>query len=79
MPKKKSDLPLTIKDDPSVGAEVLASAIVEIATAAKRLLNSRLTEEAVLVLLKHRTGIPMDQIKRVLRSAAELERTYVKR
>lgn len=79
MTKKKDEAPLAVKEDPSMGAEVLASAIVDVAAAAKRLLNSRLTEEAVLVLLKHQTQISMEKIRTVLRGAAELERTYVKR
>lgn len=59
-------------------AEVLASAIVEVADAAKRLLNSKLTEEAVIVLLKHRTGISQREIKEVLYAAADLQR-FVKK
>ena len=59
-------------------AEVLASAIVEVADAAKRLLNSKLTEVAILVLLKHTTGISQRDIKMVLKAAADLKR-FVKK
>jgi hypothetical protein len=74
----KKETPLLVKEDPSVGPEVLASAIVEVSKAAKKLLASRLSEEAILVLLKHQTRIPMEQIRRVLHAAVDLERTYLK-
>lgn len=58
--------------------EILASAIVEVADAAKSLLASRLSGRAILVLLKDSTGLPMADIEKILVAASELGR-YVKK
>jgi hypothetical protein len=69
----------TVKNDlENENPEVLASAIVEVAASAKKLLNSRLTEEAIIVLLRHSTGFSKKVIKEVLHSAAELDK-FVKK
>jgi hypothetical protein len=57
--------------------EVLASAIEDVADAARRLLGSRLSERAIVLLLHDHSGVPQKQIRAVLNSAANL-RFYVK-
>jgi hypothetical protein len=74
--KKKN---ATIVDpEGEVGPEILAKAIVEVSEAAKKLLASRLTRRALLILLKDASGESMDVCGRVLDAAADLRRTYVK-
>jgi len=72
-PKKQA---ITIKPD-DTAPEVLATAIVKLATAARQLLDSRLTDRAIQVLLRDATGESMATIERVLKGAATLNR-YVK-
>ncbi len=72
----KKKLEVVQKED--VTHEVLASAIVDIAKAANEMKRSRLTERAILVLLKDKTGVPMEVIKTVLNGAADLD-SYLKK
>lgn len=74
---KKSVLPL-LNNDIDAAPEVLASAILEIEQAAKKLLGGRLTKHALLVLLKDSSGVPMRTIDKVLEHTASLSR-YVKK
>lgn len=75
---KKNPPPKVIDPDAEVGAELLAKAIVEVSDAAQRLLDSPLKMRAILVLIQDASGVPKVQIKRVLESAADLRREYVK-
>jgi hypothetical protein len=71
---------VTVKQNPEneVPAEVLAEAIVQVADAAKRLLSSRLTKRAILVLLHDSSGVGMRDIEYVLDHAAQLAFVYIK-
>lgn len=62
----------------NVAPEILATAIVDVAKAAKALLGSRLSKRALLVLLHDKTKIPYVTIERVLDAAADLG-SFVKR
>lgn len=76
-----SETPKVVDDNDS-GPEVLASAIQEVAAAARKLLGSRLTKRAVLVLIQDEIGgrtVSLQTISTVLDSASRLESTYVKR
>lgn len=69
----------TKKPDPIIrmdetGPDILASAIVEVADAAKKLLNTRLTDEALYTLLAYETKLPKKTIKTVLEAAADLKK-----
>lgn len=75
MASKKASEPIVTNDD--VSTEILASAIIDVADAAKKLLSSRLTKPALLVLLKHESGVPMKTIDKVLTSASNLKK-YVR-
>lgn len=72
---------VTVKQDAEkpVEVEVLAQAIVDIATAAKRLSRSALNRKAVIILLSHATNEPQHRIKAVLDGIEELERTYLRK
>lgn len=68
-------------DDKHVEPEVLAQAIVDVAAGAKKLLGSRLTERAVLVLIQDSITpfIGIREIKAVLYAASQLEDRYIKK
>ena len=57
---------------------VLASAIVNIGNAAKKLGDSGLNEKAIIALLHDATKLPKRDIKTVLDSLKQLERCYCK-
>ena len=77
MAARKNDK-IAIVNSETVPHEVLAKSIVDIAEAARDLKKSRLTEHAILVLLKDKTKVPMEVIKKVLDGAANLD-TFIKR
>lgn len=74
---------IRVVPDPEVPAEVLANAIVQVAAAARSLLNSRLNADAVGILItnsipvKHRIGLRT--VRLVLEHASLLEATYLRR
>lgn len=71
-----------IKDEENViDIEIMEQAIVDVATAARKLLNTKLTKRAVVVLIKDSmsgTGIPMKDIEWVLDCASKLDKRYLK-
>ena len=66
------------KSDPPESKEILAEAIVNIGHAADKLLSSGINKKAVIVLLQHKTKLPMRDIELVLNSLPQLERWYCK-
>ena len=58
--------------------EVLAQAIVDIATATKQLYSTRLTEKTLLLLISHSSGVAQRDVKAVLAAMWHLEATYLK-
>jgi hypothetical protein len=70
---KRATQQTTIVPD-ETAPEVLASAITEVQTAARKLLNSRLTERAIIMLIHDHCGerVGKREIKIVLESAANL-------
>lgn len=52
----------------------IAESIGRVADSAKAMKASGLTREAVIVLIKHRTGIPMKDVSAVLDAAEDLKR-----
>lgn len=52
--------------------ELLASAIEDVAKAAKLLLSSRLSNRAIVLLIKDKTSLPMADIQNVLVAASQL-------
>lgn len=72
-----------ILEDADVGPEILAKSIVNVAESAKKLLESRITDETLYLLIQH--GIKpashrptIDQIKQVLHSASKLDKLFLK-
>jgi hypothetical protein len=60
-----------------VPVEILATAIVDLDAAAKRLLNGPLKRRAVILLIHDICRVPLGDIERVLDAAADLKRRYV--
>lgn len=59
--------------------DTIARAIEDVATAARALKNTRLTDKALYLLLAHESGCAQSVCRAVLESAASLDRTFVKR
>jgi hypothetical protein len=76
-PDKKPPTP-TIIGDAEVGAELLAQSIIDVSEAAKKLLGSRLSRRALVVLLHDASGVAKRDIELVLDHAADLRRRFVK-
>lgn len=57
--------------------EIIAQAIIDCADGLDRLKNSRLSERAILVLLRDVTGLPIADIRKLLNAGKEL-RKFVK-
>jgi len=64
-----------------VPVEIIAQAIVDIGKGMKRLTASRLSERALVVLLKDACGsdVSIHSIEKVLRKLGDLERIYIKK
>lgn len=67
------------KSDPPESKEILAKAIVSISKAADKLYSSGVNRQAVIVLLHHKTKLPMRDIKLVLDSLKRLEGWYCRK
>ena len=68
------------KEDP-IPVEVMERAIVDLAAGFKRMKSSRLSEKAIILLVQHSAGttvVTQAQVKAVLDSAANLDRTFLK-
>lgn len=58
--------------------EIVAQNIEKLSAIGQAIKASRLTEVAVLTLLKHSTGLYQNQVKIVLDALPELEKNYLK-
>ena len=71
-----------VKDKENVvEVQIIEQAILEVATAARTLLNTRLTKRAILVLIKDSmtgSGLPLKDIELVLDCASRLDKKYLK-
>lgn len=59
-----------------IAIEILAKAIVDVSAAAKKMMKSGLTEEAIVLLIHDESGVGKPDIRRVLRSIPELAAKY---
>jgi hypothetical protein len=71
--------PNASNDNPPIPAEIIADAIVEISKGIKAIRNTRLSERAILVLLRDATGLSLNEIRRVLGALDDLEKMYLKK
>jgi hypothetical protein len=71
-----------VKDKENViELKVMEQAIVDVAEAARKLLNSRLSKRAIIVLIRDcmpGPGVPLKDIELVLDCAAKLDKRYLK-
>ena len=68
-----------IKSDPPETTEILAEAIVRIGTAMRRLQESGLNDEAIVVLVREKTGLNKGDIQRVFAALRQLEGWYCRK
>lgn len=82
MPRTKKPAPATAvtqaPDEEPVPAEVLAQSIATVAEGMRAVFSSPLKIDTVVVLIQAKTGLPRHEIRRVLDSAASLEKDWVK-
>lgn len=78
MPKNKPEIKVTTKEEAMPDLEILAEHIKQLSELGKKLKNSKLKENTILLLIKDHTGIPKHQIKRILDALPELEKIYLK-
>lgn len=71
---------VTIKknEDNPEPMEIIADAIIEVARGFQKIKTGKLTERAVIVLIKDITGQPVREIEKVLNAAQLLERQFIK-
>lgn len=71
-----------VKDEEKViEIKIMEEAIVQVATAARKLLSSRLSKRAIVVLIKDSmsgSGLPLKDIEWVLDCASKLDSRYLK-
>lgn len=67
------------KSDPPETMEVMAQHIASISRMAREMRDGRLAEEAVVILLHHKTKVPMKAIRVILNGLRQLESWYLKR
>lgn len=78
----RKNIHVTKTEEAPESVELLASSIVQIADASQKLLDSGLTERALIILLHDgigRTQITMSQIQLVLEALPRLKGWYVKK
>lgn len=61
-----------------VPTEVIAQSIVQVSEAMKKLRSTRLTDRAIVLLIRDRTGLAINEIERVLNAASSLANIYLK-
>lgn len=61
-----------------IPAEVIASAIVELAEGMRKLNETRLKRDAIVTLIARTSSVPRSTIELVLNNLEELERTWLK-
>ena len=72
--------PVIVQDpEKPVEVSILAKAIVDLSSAAKRLSQSGLNRKAVIVLLAHSSGLGHGTVKLVLDHMEYLQQTYLDR
>lgn len=81
MAKNKREPKITVQQNPEkqIGADVLAEEILKISQGMKILCESRLSREAIVVLIKANSGVPKSTIEVILNNLDDLEKRWLKR
>jgi hypothetical protein len=74
----KKQLPVKLDEQNPEPFELIASSIIEISAAFKKMNQSKLKPRVVLLLLKDMTGLGMGDIEKVITAASMLEKEYLK-
>lgn len=67
-----------IQPDPPISAEIIATAITEIAAGMDKLNTTRLTRKAIVVLIHDQSKLPKKTIDIVLNNLVDLEKDWLK-
>lgn len=82
MNNNKTPKVTVVKDkDNVIEIQLMEQSILDVANAARKLLNSKLSKRAILVLIKDSmrgTGLPLKDIELVLDCASKLDKRYLK-
>lgn len=78
MPKKPITIAKAIVKSSTQDPAKITQAIVDIAVSARKLVNSGLTMRAICVLINDDTGASLDNIRRVLDAASQLDKKYTR-
>ncbi len=68
-----------VKSDPPETTEILAEAIVRIGSAMQKLKQSGLNEEAIVILVREKSGVSKTDIKAVFEALRRLEGWYCRK
>jgi len=70
--------PKVIQPEPTIAAEIIATAIVDIAQAMKAINNTRLTRKAIVALIQDQSKLSKNTINIVLNNLNDLEKDWLK-
>jgi len=70
--------PKVIQPEPPIAAEIIATAIVDIAQAMKAINNTRLTRKAIVALIQDQSKLSKNTINIVLNNLNDLEKDWLK-
>jgi predicted DNA-binding ArsR family transcriptional regulator len=72
----KKKVKIIQEPEKEISVEIMAQAIIDLSNAAKKLLNGKLKREAIITLIKDKTGIEKHRITSVLDELENLEKTW---
>lgn len=75
---KTKTITVKVDDQNPQSLELLATSIIELSEGVKKLLSSRITRNAIVVLLKDSTGLSARDINNVLEAVENLKKAYTK-
>lgn len=78
MTKIRQTVKIKTNEENPEDMELVAQAIIDIASAFERIANSRLKQRAIVLLLHDATGVPMNTIVKILDTAPKLKDIFTK-
>lgn len=79
---KTQTIKVKVSESEPESLEILAKSIIDVSEAAQKLLNSRLTTDAIVLLIQHNmstAAVTRKQISLVLETAGKLKQIYLKK
>ncbi len=78
MPRQTSPVKIIKAPDAPIAVEILEQAVVDIAYGMRRINETRLSREAIVTLIKDKTGYTKSTIHDVLNNLDQLEKIWLK-